>query len=80
MLLKGGKLKKTLALSPREGVKALRTLHSDKIDEDAVLLEDLLLKSLNEAANFVLGYPVNALTTWLTTDGKTLKDVESSDE
>jgi hypothetical protein len=80
VLLKGSKLKKTLAPSLREGVKALRTLHSDKIDEGGILLEDLLLRSPNEAANFALGYPVNALTTWLTSAGKTLKDVESSDE
>lgn len=77
VLLKGSKLKKSLAPSLREAIKALRARHASKIDENGVLLEDLLLRSPNEAANFALGYPINALTTWVTAAGKTLKEIEA---
>ena len=79
VLLKGSKLKSTLAPSLRETIKVLRARHANKIDDKGILLEDLLLRSPNEAANFALGYPINALTAWITIDGRTLKEVEISE-
>jgi len=76
VLLKGGKLKSTLAPSLRPAIKKLRDHYKDIIDENFVLKDNLLLRSPNEAANFVLGTPVNA-TEWETEDGKTFKDFET---
>ena len=54
-------------------MKELR--HSEKVS-DGKLLEDLEFKSSSSAAQFVLGMSANGLTSWATTDGALLKDLE----
>jgi hypothetical protein len=80
VLLEGGQIKIELAQSCRERIKKLREELSDKLNSEGLLLESILLKSPNEAANFATGYPINALTAWKTVDGKTLKEIFSDSE
>ena len=79
VLLKNSKIKTSLAPSLRNAIKDLRVKHSSKISDNGILLQDILLRSPNEAAVFTVGYPINALVTWKTADGKTLKDVERTE-
>lgn len=46
------------------------------LDEQGVLQEDMLFSSPSYAAMFVIGKSANGLTSWKTTDGKTLKSLE----
>lgn len=50
-----------------------------KIDNDNILQEDMLFTSPSYAAAFVIGGHVNGRTEWKTADGKTLKEIESSE-
>ncbi len=50
-----------------------------KIDENYTLLEDVLFSSPSAASMFVTGASSNGYTAWKTADGKTLKDVETSE-
>ncbi|MCL2189451.1 MAG: GIY-YIG nuclease family protein [Defluviitaleaceae bacterium] len=79
VLFKGGKIKLEVAESLRYSIKRLRDTLADKYDKEGILLEDLLMRSPNEAANFATGYPVNAQIYWKTPDGVTLKDFTSMD-
>jgi len=49
------------------------------IDENGVLQKDMLFKSPSYAAAFVIGGYANGLTKWKTADGKTLKELETSE-
>ncbi len=50
------------------------------LDENHVLQEDLLFTSPSYAAMFVIGKSANGLTSWKTTDGRTLKSLEEDPE
>ena len=47
--------------------------------ESGILKEDILFSSPSYAAMFVLGKSANGLTSWKTSDGRSLKDIESSE-
>ena len=79
VLLKGSQVRSATKESLRETIKTLRKLHADKIDKDGYLSENILLRSPNEAAQFVVGYPIYASTAWKTSNGVTLKDIESKE-
>ena len=49
-------------------------------DDNNVLQEDLLFTSPSYAAMFVIGKSANGLTSWKTTDGRTLKSLEEEPE
>ena len=51
-----------------------------QLDENYVLQEDLLFTSPSYAAMFVIGKSANGLTSWKTSDGRTLKSLEESPE
>jgi hypothetical protein len=57
--------------------KALRTKHTNLIDNNGKLKEYLSFASPSAAASFVLGRSANGNTEWKTSDGKSLKDIES---
>jgi len=61
VVLKGSKIKLELALTLREAVRWQWERYASRLDANGVLPEDILLRGPNEAANFVTGYPVNAL-------------------
>ena len=79
VLLKDSRIKSEISPSLREYIKTLRVRYASMMDGDGILQQDILLRSPNEAAQFVLGYPVNALTAWKNSDGKTLKEMENSE-
>lgn len=47
--------------------------------ESSILKEDVLLSSPSYAAMFVIGKSANGLTSWKTSDGRSLKDIENSE-
>ncbi|MBO4456690.1 MAG: GIY-YIG nuclease family protein [Butyrivibrio sp.] len=57
-----------------------RKKHSDKIDENNVLLEDILFNSPSGAAAFVCGVGLNGNVEWKTADGVTLKELDANEE
>lgn len=59
------------------GVKKKRK--NAKINENHILQEDVLFSSPSSAAMFVIGKSANGLTSWKTTDGKTLHDLEDNE-
>jgi len=61
-------------------IKYLREQYTEKIDENNVLSEDALLKSPSAAAGFITYASANGLIMWVTDDGRTLKDIENSDQ
>ena len=50
-----------------------------KVDENYTLLEDVLFSSPSAASMFVTGASSNGYTAWKTAEGRTLKDVETSE-
>lgn len=76
VLLKGSKIKPNVANSCPQPAKKLRVQYSSKISDACILLEDISLKSPNQAASFVTGTSINALEAWKTPDGITLKELE----
>lgn len=60
------------------GIKTSR--QKAQIDANGILQEDTLFHSPSYAAAFVVGGHANGLTEWKTEDGKTLKEIELSDE
>lgn len=63
-----------------DGIVRLRDKHiKDGHIEDNVTTEDILFNSSSAAANFILGYSVSGPQTWKTQDGKSLKEIESSE-
>nr|WP_314930648.1 GIY-YIG nuclease family protein [Shuttleworthia satelles] len=70
---------KTSAKSLSAGAKKMRQkfFESGKI-ENLVTAVDILFSSPSAAADFILGYSVSGPQTWKTKDGRTLKDIESS--
>lgn len=50
------------------------------VNEQGVLQEDLLFTSPSYAAMFVIGKSANGMTSWKTSDGKTLKMLEAEQE
>lgn len=71
-------------ISPKED-KTITTSVSEKrkkrkVDENDILLEDFLLNTPSGAAQFVIGKSSNGWIEWKTADGKTLRDLESSEE
>ena len=62
------------------GIVKLREKHiSDGHVVDNITTEDILFNSSSAAANFILGYSVSGPQTWKTQDGRTLKEIESSE-
>lgn len=56
------------------------TIKKAPVNEQGVLQEDLLFTSPSYAAMFVIGKSANGLTSWKTSDGKTLKMLEAEQE
>ena len=50
----------------------------DTVDKNYILNEDMLFTSPSYAAMFVIGKSANGLTSWRTSDGKTLKSLEAN--
>jgi len=78
VVLKGSHIELNDSESIPPGVKESR--QKAKINENGVLQEDVLFKSPSYAAAFVIGGRANGLIEWKTDNGKTLKDIENSED
>ena len=79
VVLKGSKIKTTVAPSCPKNAKKQREVNAFKIDQNGMLTEDILLNSANEAAGFVVGHPISGITAWKTVEGKSLKEIEAAE-
>lgn len=75
VVLKGSLIKKIDSPSIQPGIKKARK--NAIIDETGILQKDVIFRSPSYAAAFVIGGHVNGLTEWKTSDGTTLKELES---
>lgn len=79
VLLKGSRIRTQLSPSCPKHAKKAREQYAHLVSADGVLFEDVLLRSPAEAACFVTGTSINAREAWKTADGKTLKEIETSE-
>ena len=49
------------------------------IDENCVLQKDLLFRTPSGASSFVLGAPTSGNVEWKAEDGRTLKEIETTE-
>ena len=79
VVLKGAMINATISRSLSAGIVKLRDKHfTEGHITDGVTTEDILFSSSSTAASFVSGFPMSGPKNWKTQDGRTLKDVESS--
>lgn len=76
VLLKGSEISPKTINSCPEYVLKNRQKHSQKIDKNFILLEDILFTSPSAASSFVCGASSNGNTLWTTANGIKLKDLE----
>lgn len=75
---------KNSIISPNYSDKLAKSIldkrHKCKIDENNVLLEDIQFGSPSGASDFVTGQSTSGWREWKTADGKTLHDLENSED
>lgn len=78
VVLKGSRI------SPKDdstiSTKVFEIRKNRKVDKNNILLEDVLFNTPSGAAQFVIGKSSNGWIEWRTEDGKTLRDLEYSEE
>ena len=81
VVYKGAAMNSKLSVkSVGAGIAKLREKHiSEGHVVDNMTTEDILFNSSSAAANFILGYSVSGPQTWKTKDGRSLKEIESSE-
>ena len=77
VVLKGSHIETIDSDSIPTGIKISRA--KAQIDDIGILHEDVLFNSPSYAAAFVIGGHANGLTEWKTTDGRSLKEIESNE-
>jgi hypothetical protein len=77
IVLKGSVVNPKINIETCSGI-AVSARKNSKFD-DNILLEDVLFTSPSAAAGFITGASANGYVVWKTTDGKTLKEVETSE-
>jgi hypothetical protein len=80
VVLAGSTIEKNPVRSTPDYVLKSRERNKDNIDENFKLRKDILFKSPSGASSFVLFKSDNGSTSWKTKDGKSLKEVEASEE
>ena len=80
MVLMGSTIREKIMPSCPEHAKSIREDNKDYIDANCVLQKDILFKSPSGASAFVLGASTNGNVEWKTEEGKTLKEIEASEE
>lgn len=79
VVLAGSTIRKDTVPSCPDYVKSAREDNKDDIDDNSILQKDVLFRTPSGASSFALGAPTNGNVEWRTEDGKTLKEVESSE-
>jgi hypothetical protein len=80
VIFAGSKARLEISKHCREYVKHLREKNISELDTDGILLHDILFDSPSGASSFLVGQSTNGLTTWKTANGRTLKEIEASEE
>lgn len=80
VVFKGSVINSSISQSCSYRAKKLREEYKNKIDKNMTLKETLLFSSPSSASDFVSGYSSNGKISWKTKDGKTLRDLENSEE
>jgi hypothetical protein len=78
VVLTGSILRKDIVPSCPDSVKAARENNAENINENNALMKDILFRTPSGAGAFVLGAPANGNIEWKTSDGRTLKDIETA--
>ncbi len=79
VVLKESRIRMQVAPSCPKHAKKAREKYALLIQADGMITSDILLRSPAEAACFITGTSINAREAWKTSDGRTLKEVESRD-
>lgn len=79
VVLSGSHVAASPTKSCPDTIHRLRQRYKEKLNPDNIVLEDLSFTSPSAAAGFVTYASANGLTSWLTSDGKTLKSLENTD-
>lgn len=79
VILRDSKIKVTIAPSCPKHATSAREQHADLIEVDGRLISDILLRSPAEAACFVTGTSISS-EAWKTHDGRTIKEVERTED
>jgi hypothetical protein len=79
VVLAGSVIRKDTVPSCPDHTKSAREENKEHIDENSVLKKGILFRTPSGASDFVLGTSTNGNVEWKTEDGKTLKEVESSE-
>ena len=79
VVLAGSSIRKELVPSASDSTKVSREINKDNVDANGIVQKDILFRTPSGASAFVLGAPTNGNVEWKTKDGRTLKDVESSE-
>lgn len=79
VILRDSKIKMTIAPSCPKHATSAREQHADLIEVDGRLISDILLRSPAEAACFVTGTSISS-EAWKTHDGRTIKEVERTED
>jgi len=77
VVLKGSQLSAQPTSSCPESIKRLREKYADRIDQQAILTDNILLSSPSAAASFVTYASTNGVVLWITKDGRSFKEYES---
>ena len=75
ILLKGSQISLKLHNIAKRNVIKARTQYKDKISENGILLDDIPFSSPSFAASFVGGASLSGNECWITSDGKSSKDL-----
>ncbi len=75
ILLKGSQISVKIHNSAKPNVIKARTQYKDKISENGILLDDIPFSSPSFAASFVGGASLSGNECWITSDGKSPKDL-----
>lgn len=79
VVLAGSVVATSLRQSCAENARRFRKKYATKIDENGVLMSDVLLSSPSAAAGFVSGSNQSGNVVWKTSNGKSLKEIESGE-
>lgn len=73
--MKGRQISTKIQNSAKPNVIKAKTQYKDKISENGILLDDILFSSPSFAASFVGGASLSGNEYWVTSDGKSPKDL-----
>ena len=77
VVLKGSQLSAQPTQSCPVSIRRLREKQAERIDQQGILMDDVLLSSPSAAASFVTYASANGVVMWITEDGRSFKETEN---